>query len=77
LSACATTGPTNKVEKPARPQPSEALVKLLKEEPPPAWPKEYKKWFEEFRDKLQKEFSKFYWEWHGYADKMEMRAGYK
>ena len=54
-------GPTTKVEKPGRPRISQDYEALLLAAPPA----------------LQKEAQKHEWDWHGYADKMEMRAGYK
>ena len=53
-------GPTTKVEKPPRPRISQSYENLLIEAPPT----------------LQKEAQKHEWDWQGYADKMEMRAGY-
>jgi hypothetical protein len=60
LMSCGTTGPTTKVEKPQRPRISKSYENLLLQSPPA----------------LQKEVQKHEWDWHGYADKMEMRAGY-
>ncbi|MDD2903715.1 MAG: hypothetical protein PHU44_14920 [Syntrophales bacterium] len=61
LTSCGTTGPTTKIDKPPRPRISQPYENLLLQAPPG----------------LQKEAQKHEWDWHGYADKMEMRAGYK
>jgi hypothetical protein len=59
--SCGSTGPTTKIEKPGRPRISQEYEALLMAAPPA----------------LQKEAQKHEWDWHGYADKMEMRAEYK
>jgi len=61
LTSCGTTGPTTKIEKPLRPRISQTYENLLLAAP----------------SALQKEAQKHEWDWHGYADKMEMRAGYE
>ena len=61
LTSSTATGPTNKTEKPPRPRISQAYESLLLVSSP----------------ELQREAQKQEWDWHGYADKMEMRAGYK
>jgi hypothetical protein len=63
LMSCATTEkvPTNKAEKPPRPRISQKYQDLLMAGPP----------------ELVQEAQKHEWDWHGYADRMEMRAGYR
>ena len=61
LMSCGTTGPTIKVEKPSRPRISQSYENLLLIASPD----------------LRKEAQKHEWDWHGYAEKMELRSGYR
>lgn len=61
LTGCITMGPTTKIPPPDRPRISAKYQTMLMKA----------------GQDIAKEAMRHEWDWHGYADKMENRAGYK